>query len=342
MKRASSEAETAEILTLEGPLEPAKLRWIADLYGQADPKYRRDDVLEHLFTQSPAGPALHSFAVDDGRAVGHCAVVPHHARLGDAELRCGKLEALWIEESHRGRQPGEEALYRTLLDRLYAFADEREFELVHGHATPRIGRVIRFEPLHGVGKPSWVSVISANSAAMSVLATAQRALRGLARPGGAATVRAGTPEDADLVDGPPPPEGRWSPVLGDAWDWYRSSPLVRVLDVPGPNGCRALIQVPAAPREPVRIVGWRPRRRGIRSAALLLGAAGRIARQTGAPTLRFQPWPSAAGDGDLARACRLLGLLRRHDQTTLWVRTHDPDLARAEAVVPSPLFYLAF
>jgi GNAT superfamily N-acetyltransferase len=298
-------------------------------------------VLEHLFTQSPAGPALHSFALEGERPVGHCAVVPHPARRGSEELRCGKLEALWIEESHRGRGPGE-PLYRTLLDRLYALADERGFELVHGHATPRIGRVIRFEPVHGVGKPSWVSVISATSAAATVLAASQRALRALARPGRGATVRAATSDDADLVRGPPVPDGRWSPVLGAAWDWYRSSPLLRVLELPGENGLRALIQVPAAPLEPVRIVGWRPRRRGLRAAIVLLAAAGRVAEQAGAPTLRFQPWPSEAGDGDLERACRLLGLVRRHDQTTLWVRARDPDFARTEAVVPSPLFYLAF
>jgi hypothetical protein len=299
-------------------------------------------VLEHLFTQSPAGPALHGFALDGDRPVGHCAVIPHRAKRGDSDLRCGKLEALWIEATHRGRQPGEEPLYRTLLDRLYAFADEHGFELIHGHATPRIGRVIRFSPIEGVGKPSWVSAISATTPAARVLAGVQRALRGLARAGPTATVRPPARDDADLVEGPPPPGGRWSPVLGDAWDWYRSSPLVRVLEVPGDHGCRALIQVPAAPLEPVRIVGWRPPRPGLRAAVLLLAAAGRVARQLRAPTLRFQPWPSEAGDGALDRACRLLGFVRRRDQTTLWVRTHDSALARSEAVVPSPLFYLGF
>jgi GNAT superfamily N-acetyltransferase len=319
---------------------------VADLYGQADPKYRRDDVLSHLFTQSPAGPALHSFALDDGRAVGHCAVVPMRARRGPDELRCGKLEALWIEESHRGRTAGEEPLYRTLLDRLYAFADERGFELIHGHATPRIGRVIRFVPVEGVGKPSWVSVVAPGERALKLLAGAQRGLRELARafsrPKARAALRPANAEDADLLEAPSPPPGRWTAVLGDAWEWYRSSPLVRVLDIPGEHGCRALIQVPATPFEPVRIVGWRSEHPGLRAAALVLAAAGRVARQAGAPTLRFQPWPSEAGDGALQRACRLLGLVRRDDQTTLWVRTHDPRLARPETIVPSPLFYLAF
>jgi hypothetical protein len=172
----------------------------------------------------------------------------------------------------------------------------------------------------------------------TVLAVAQRALRALARPAGA-HVREATTDDSDLVDAPPPPAGQWTPVLGDAWEWYRSSPLVRVLDA---SDFRALVQLPATPFEPVRIVGWRPRRAGVRAAARVLAAAARIAHETRAPTLRFQPWPSESGDGDLERACRLLGFVRRRDQTTLWVRTADPALARPEAVVPSPLFYLGF
>jgi hypothetical protein len=299
-------------------------------------------VLAHLFTQSPAGPALHSFALDGERPVGHCAVVPMRAVRGDEELRCGKLEALWIEESYRGRQPGEEPLYRTLLDRLYALADERDFELIHGHATPRIGRVIRFVPLEGVGNPSWVSVIAPKGPAAAALAAFQRALRMVARPGPTPVPRTATEGDADLVDGPPPPRGRWTAVRGDAWDWYRSSPLVRVLELLGEHGSRALIQIPAAPLEPVRIVGWRTRHEGLRPAVRLVAAAAAVAREARAPTLRFQPWPSEVGDGALERACRLLGFVRRNDQTTLWVRAQDPELARPEAVVPSPLFYLGF
>jgi len=80
----------------------------------------------------------------------------------------------------------------------------------------------------------------------------------------------------------------------------------------------------------------------VRAAARLLAAAAGVAHETHAPTLRFQPWPSEAGDGDLSRACRMLGFVRRADQTTLWVRARDPELVRADAVFPSPLFYLGF
>lgn len=333
-----------ELVTVEGPLEPPLLRSIADLYGRADPKYLRDDVLHHLFAGSPAGPGLHAFALDDGRAVGHCAVVPMGARHGNRKFRCGKLEALFLDESYRGRRAGERPVALHLLDRLYTFADERGLELIHGLATPRIGRVIGFLPLQGVGKRTLVS------ATRGPLSVAQGAMRELgyavakagARGPGATTLREPAADDVDLVEGPPPAPGRWTIVAEDAWDWYRSSPLLRVLEIGGADGCRALLQVPGAPGEPVRVIGWRPARAGLIPALVLLGAAGRLARRSGAATLRFQPWASHTGNGTLERAGRLLGFVPRPELTTLWVRTNDPTLARTDAVVATPLLYLAF
>lgn len=112
-----------EIVTVAGPLEPRRLRSVAELYGRADPKYLRDEVLAHLLTQSPAGAAMHAFALDGGQPVGHCAVVPMLARYGSDSLRVGKLEALYLDEPYRGRRPGEQWVVLSLLDRLYTFAD---------------------------------------------------------------------------------------------------------------------------------------------------------------------------------------------------------------------------
>ena len=341
-----------ELVTVEGPLEPQMLRSIADLYGRADPKYLRDDVLDHLFVRSPAGPGLHAFALEDGRPVGHCAIVPMRARRGRGELRCGKLEALFLEESHRGRRTGEQPVVAGLLDRLYAFADECGIELIHALVTPRIGRVIGFVPLDGVGKRTLVSATSRlpGRRRTRALAGAQGAVRELgyavanvvARRGGAPTLRAPTANDADLAEDPLVPPRRWMVAAADSWDWYRSSPLLRVLEIPGADGCRALLQVPGAPGEPIRVVGWRPARAGLIPAFVLLGTAGRLARLSGAATLRFQPWGSPSGNGMLERACRLLGFVARRDLTTLWVRAGDPALSRRDAVVPTPFLYLGF
>jgi GNAT superfamily N-acetyltransferase len=305
-----------------------------------------------MFTRSPGGPALHAFGLDADRAVAHCAVIPQPARRGSHELRCGKLEALWVEESHRGRGAGEEPVYRRLLDRLYEFVDERGFDVLHGYATPRIGHVIRFTPLEGVGRKTFVSLVPGAGSGMTqfALGGAQGAWLGLgssfarlaAGRLGQATLRSPAADDADLVDVPPPRPDAWTAVIGDAWEWYRTSPLVRVLEVPGNRGSRALVQIPAAPHEPVRLIGWRPVWPGVVPAVLMLAAARRLAQRAHAPALRFQPWPSPVADGSLALACRLLGFVPRNDLTTLWVRARDPQLARADSVVPSPLFYLGF
>jgi hypothetical protein len=328
------------------------LHAIAALYGRADAKYVREDLLDHLFARSPAGSALHAFALEDDRPVGHCAVVPMLGRSGDRELLCGKLEGLFLEEEHRGRRPDLRPTVLELLDRLYGFADDRGIELIHALATPAIGRLIRFVPLENVGRRTLVSSTAVVRSAWSRRAPA--AMQGIAREGGYAlarvaargtlptSVRAPTADDVDLVDSRPPPSGRWTLVAADSWEWYRTSPLLRVLEIAGPDGSRTLLQIPGTPGEPVRIVGWRPARVSLRPAVLLLGTAGRLARELGAPTLRFQPWASAAGNGPLARACRLLGFVPRRDLTTVWVRTPHAGLASPDAVVPTPLLYLGF
>lgn len=332
-----------EILTLAGPLEPRKLAWVSDLYGRVDPKYRRTDVLEHVFTATHE-PALHSFAVDRDQPVGHCAVVPTPGRLGSDPLRAGKLEALFIEETHRGRRTGQAPVVATLLTRLYAFADEQGLELVHALATPEIGRVIRFTALDGVGERSHVAAASPQALPTRTLAATQRLLLGLeaAGTGSRFELRLPTPGDVDLAEARSAAKGRWTVAPADAWSWYVGSPLLRVLEVAGPYASRALVQLPGSPREPFRLAGWRPERPGLRSALALLRAAGRAARESGAATFRFQPWDSPAANGALERGCRVAGFVRRPDLTTVWVRTRRPELARSDAVVPTPSLYLGF
>ncbi len=328
-----------EILTVAG-LDDERVRWVADLYGNADPKYRDRAFLEHLLLRNPVGPSLHAFALDGERPVGHCCVIRTSARLGDADLPSGKLEALWVEASHRGRGADGETLVRTLLTRLYAFSDANGIGLVHALATPRIGRVIAFTPLRPVGERSRVGVVAGGSLPASALGLAQRAAREAgAAPVGPVALRPAAVEDADLAEIPTPAAGRWAIVGDGAWDWYRASPLIRVLEV---GSSRALVQLPASPHEPLRVVGWRSDRPGVREGLRVLAAAGRLARANGASTIRFQPWDGRSGDGSLARACRVAGLVPRDDLTTVWVHSPDPDLVRPEAAVSTPFLYLGF
>ena len=327
-----------EILTVAGP-DDQRLGWVAELYGNADPKYLDRAFLEHLFLQNPVGPSLHAFAVDGDRPVGHCCVIRTNARLGESDLPAGKLEALWVEASHRGRGADGATLVRTLLTRLYAFSDANGIRLVHALATPRIGRVIAFAPLAPVGERSRVGLLAGSLPAKAFGLLQRMAREAGAAPLGPLSLRPATAEDADLGDVPTPAEGRWAIVAGDAWDWYRGSPLIRVLQL---DSCRALVQLPASSHEPFRVVGWRSERPGTRSGLRLLAAAGRLAREHGAPTLRFQPWDGPSGDGSLVRACRLAGLVPRDDLTTVWVHSPDRELVRAEAAVSTPFLYLGF
>jgi hypothetical protein len=227
-----------------------------------------------------------------------------------------------------------------VLEPLYELADAEGFELVLAHVTPRVGRVTGFEPLAGVGERTLVSVLEPRTAAERAVAGTQRlARRLLGRPRAEATLRPVDDGDLDLATAPPPPDGRWTVLAEDAWEWYRASPVLRVLEGPG---ARALVQTPGSRHDPLRIIGWRPLEPGLRQALAFVAAAGRAAERAGATSLRFQPWGSPAADGSLTRACRLLGFLPRPDLTTLWVRTHDPALKRAEAVVPTPFLYLGF
>jgi hypothetical protein len=334
-----------EIVTFAG-VDSELVEWIARLYGNADPKYRDRSFLSHLFLRNPAGPSLHAFALDDGQAVGHCCVVRTPARYGAQPLAAGKLEALWLDEPYRGRRADGKTIVRTLLDRLYAFSDEQGIELIHALATPEIGKVIAFTAVDGVGQPSLVSVIRPSRRGERAVAVPQRALliaaRSLAIAPRSQRTRAATGDDVDLVDAPLPARDCWTLVTADAWDWYCSSPLVRVLERRGRHAFRALVQLPGVAGGPLRLVGWRAEGSAVRSALTLLGELDEMARRTQASTLRFQPWGSAAGNGALTRACRLLAFVPRPDLTRLWVRSSDPAHMKRESIVSTPLFYLGF
>ena len=332
-----------EVVAIDGPIATQQLGWVAELYGAVDPKYLDRGFLDHLFVQGPRGPALHAFALDDGLPVGHAAVVPTPAHRGAAELRAGKLEALVVAESHRGSRGGVPVV-RMVLDALYALADARGFELLHAFVLPRVGRVIRFERVDDVGPPSLVALLTtsrsgAAGATERGLAAAQRGLRAVAslRTRSVPRLRAVTPDDAALLATPALPDGSWAVVAEGAWDWYASSPYVRILE-PG-DGSRALVQLPGWPREPFRVAACESPSPGLGSALILLDAAALVAGEHDAATLRLQiPRP----DPTLRRAARLLGFVERSDLTTIWVRSADPALARTGAVVPTASLYLGF
>ena len=326
-----------EVEAVEGPLDERKLGWVARLYGAVDPKYRDEAFLRHMFVRGPSGAALHAFATDAGEPVGHAAVVRMPAQGAHGPLLVGKLEALVVDERHRGARGDGPPVVRRVLDALYALSDARGFDVLHAYVLPAVGRVIGFDRLEDVGPPSLVTLVRARrGSAERALLAAQTTTRAVASALGRApaNLRPVSARDADLVS---------APVRGDAWrvdgdamlEWYTRAPHVRVLDA---GGSRGLVQVPASSHEPLRVAAWAAPAPTVRTAVRFLVAAARVADSTGTATLRLQP----AEHPSLRRAARLLGFVRRWDLTTLWVRTHDPALARREAVVWTPSLYLGF
>lgn len=312
---------SVELRTIRGPLADEQLAWLADLYGPVDPNYGSLDYLRHQFVENPFGWSVHVFALADEGAVGHCGAVPFRARACGEAITAGKLEALAVARSHRGG-----TLAVEILQTLYAFAHENGMEVLFGFAPPRVAAIhvragCRLMPLDA---PAWVLVSSPTAFTEPRRRLAGRLLY-LAQNGLLTTVWVGarllggawsapvagpvTAADAELGEADDE-AGYWTVSGADAWDWYSGSGVLEALDVPGRFGSRAVVRVHEGPAQ---IVAWRPRRPGLIAKILVLGAAGRLARRRGAPTLRFQPWRGRGGDGGLARACAWLGWIRRNE-----------------------------
>lgn len=342
-----------EIQPIRGPLDEQRLRWIADLYGEVDAKYASLDFVRHQFVANPFGWSAHVFVLDEGRAVGHCGAIPFRARRGARELVAGKIEAVVVDAEHRGRRPDGRSLATEMLAALYPFGLDNGMDVLFGLAPPHVARVHVRAGCHEVPPhaPAYTLVADADAfgrnepsrrrrAAGRVLAGAQATTMTVAR----AVTRASTPAleqttaaDAGLaaaqID-----DHKWTISGSDAWEWFAGSGTLEALEIPGPSGCRALVRFAKPGTSPAQIVAWRPRRAGLVPALALLGAAAELARARGAPTLRFQPWAGAGGDGALARACSLTGFVQR-PEASLVLYSRDPAM---DSLRLTPFFYVTF
>lgn len=334
-----------EIRTVCGPLDEEHIGWIADLYGPVDHHYASRDYVRHQFVDNPFGWSANVFAVDDGVGIAHCGVVPFRARRGDTPFVAGKLEALAVAESHRGgRMPSGRSIAIEVLSTLYPFALENGVEIVFGLAPPNIA------PIHvkagcraaTIDAPTYVLVTKPRDAKQQALALGQRALLGTAYAlGRIVTWSWERPEigeplvaDADLVEATAG-DGEWTVSGSDAWDWYMGSAVLQAVDL---GGSRAIVRLERGAN--TQIVAWRPKRPGLLPALLLLGALARLARRSDSPTLRFQPWRGSGGDNGLARACALLGFVRRGEATVVLSST-DPAFEKL-ALRLTPFLHVTF
>lgn len=342
-----------DIQAVRGPLDQERLGWINELYGVVDAKYASFEFVRHQFVRNPFGWTAHIFVLDEGRAVGHCCAVPFRARRGDELLVAGKIEAVVVDSEHRGRRPDGRNLATEMLSALYPFGIENGMDVLFGLAPPHVARVHVRAGCHEVPPhaPAYTIVVDADAfmtnepsrkrrVAGRALALAHATTTAAARTvthGSALGLGQPCPADAELAtaqaDG-----GHWTISGSDAWDWFVGSGTLEALELAGPDGCRALVRFAKPGTSPAQIVAWRARRPGIAPALRLLGAAAKLARERGAPTLRFQPWAGIGGDGALARACSLLGFVRR-PEAALVLYSRDPGL---DALRLTPFFYVTF
>jgi hypothetical protein len=349
---------TVEVHTLKGPLDDERLGWVSQLYGPVDPKYASSDFVRHQFVDNGFGWSTHAFALDDGAPVGHTAIVPFHARLGDRPLTAGKIEAVIVAESHRGQRTAEgKSIALEVLQSAYAGGHEHGIDVLFGLAPPRVTAIHARAGCRRVtvSAETWVLFSNPRLAAREwarkrriaaiALSLVQRVIVGIAYAfgrianlgRGGPRIETPTATDAELGVASAA-NGRWTISGADDWDWYASSGLLKAVELGGPFGLRALV-VLGAPETSVQIVAWRRRRGGLLPAILLLGTGLRLARRQGAPTLRFQPWQGSGGDGNLATACRLLGFVRRPDVELV---VHDGEPPVEAELELTPFFYVTF
>lgn len=350
-----------ELTTIKGPLSDEQLGWITELYGPVDAKYASLDFVRYQFNGNPYGWSAHAFAIDDGTPVAHSAAVPFRARRDGAELIAGKIEAVVVGESHRGRRlPSGQSIAVATLKAMYAFAHECGVPVLFGLAPPRVAAVHARAGCRRLEADAPTYVLFAHPLqasrdwplhrriAASAFGTVQNVVaaaafggaRVAARTSGRARIEAPHAEDAGLARvAATAGGGAWTVAGEDAWAWYTGNGLLRRLELGGERGYEALVLLPE--HGTLQIVAWRPRRAGSLTAAiLLLGEARRLARRRDAPTLRFHSWSDSPTDALLVSACRRLGLARRQ---TMELVLHADDTALLDAGVRlTPFFYITF
>jgi len=335
-----------ELHVFRGAAGEREVEWIVDLYGPADPKYLDARFVRHQFAENPFGWSVHAFALADGRAVGHCALLPVPARSGDETLVSGKFEAFAVRSEHQSSAlPDGRLVGLALLSELYDRAAESGFAVLHDLVGPDIGLMHR---LHGASRVQvpWQTLVGAGNRQMlaslggghvvaaSLVAATQRSLVRTARLASPpAVVRSVDPGDA-----PPPAHvlepGRWTLEAADMWEWLVATGLLAWLEEP--SGGRGLVRVPGVARQAAELLDWRPGRRPLAGALAAVAAMARLGREG-----RSVRIGNPTGDPDLRRAARMLGLLPARKPLTLYVKSLQPGLD-ASGVAVTPFFFATF
>lgn len=335
-----------ELHILRGPLQDGALQAVVDLYGPVDRKYADIDFARHQFVHNVYGWSLHAFAYDAGSAVGHCALLPIPARFGAETVVSGKFEALAVLPEYQSSTLADGRLVGlALVADLYARAADEGFAILHDLAQPELGLMHRMHGARRVPVP-WPTFVGAGdrrylgalgsgrALAGTTLAYWQRAAQLAATPAfGSARVR-----DVKPSDEPPRtrdvPSDAWTIEAADMWEWLVETGLLAWVEEP--SGGRALIRAPGPASQASELLDWRPGGRPLAGAVATINVVARIGR-VGRSVRIADP----AGDAELRRAARLLGLIRAREPLMVYVKSLRSDIDGTNVAV-TPFFFATF
>lgn len=332
---------------LRGAVDDEGTSLIVDLYGTVDRKYADPRFVRHQFTSNPLGWSLHVFALEDGRPVGHCALIPMPARVDGTAVVSGKFEAFTVHPDHQASTLSDGRLVGlAILTELYAGAADAGFAVLHDLVPPDLGLMHRLHGAHRVPVP-WQTLVGvgdrralrsfggARAAAARGLARWQQSLRSSTTPfAGRAVVRevAASDEPPPLRDGRP--SCSWTIEAADMWEWLVGTRLL--VWVEERSGGRALVRLPGPAAQSAELLDWQPGRRPLAGAVATINEVARLG--TGGRSVRIS---NPRGDARLLLAAQLLGFLPAPEPLTLYVKSMGSELDATDVTV-TPYFFATF
>jgi len=357
---------------VRGPLDDDALRATAALYGPFNSKYGDVEFCRQVFNRNVQGWALHAILedADDGRPVGHYALVPFALSRGREQVLSGKGEAFVILEPYRGESlsVGDEPALPCGLAmalHLYRFGAEHGLDPIHMIANEEVGLLHRMAGCRGLriarrrfvlavspGRMARARASAAGSLVLWLAAAAQRILSGLlmrsrAAPGPARAwdVSALEPEQRERLARALARSPGWSAhVDAPALDWFARVGRLQVVATDDTFRDCALVCRRADQDQVMEIVAWNLSRPDPAVAFRLLAQVADEAHRHGNRMVSLSSLTLAL-ESDLALLMRTAAaaLFRETKGPLLvFVRSRDDRFLDAASYGFTPFFHATF
>jgi hypothetical protein len=361
-----------EIKVTKGPLDAEHLHMIAELYGSYDKKYASVDFCRKIFNENPSGYSYHSFAYDNGEAIGHCATIPMeiYAR-GETELSA-KAEALFLKAEHRSKQVKEGNLevpaVVAIAAYLYKFTlEDPRVRVIHGICDDVIGLIHRMAGCRRRATNYKKYVFISDSKFMSKAAyplwkrvafgtvfTLQQALFGLSYlvlllSGKLLSYefRVGSSNQpiefiASAFDASSY-ENVWTLAMHPAnLSWFFDTDLLETVTTKHSVRQCAVIKKNQQQRGDLEVVAYNSLHGGILGAIGILYYVIRRAKEYGAGRVVFSNLALQGGAGSLQSASKLLGFVGRNEESLIFLKASDDFFLKKGSFLFNPLLHAVF